>query len=267
VALRSASRDTPRDTRVFSVVKALSIIDLIAEDGPASLAELGAKTGLPKSTLFRLLSTICTTGFLERTPRGDYALPVKLWRIGARAIDYPAMQPLIARSLKTLVDATDETAHYSIYEGGYAVQVEKLECSQPIRAHTRIGGRSPGYASATGKALLAYQTPQEIERVAGLAERHTAATIVALPELVEELAEIRRVGFAFNRGEWRDGVWSVAAAVFDYRRHVVGSIGVSGPQNRFEPALEQIAAAVRDVATQMTTTNGGLPAGAYGSAA
>ena len=260
-------RSASRDNGVASVLKALAIVDLIADEGPASLAELAAKTGLPKSTLFRLLSTICRAGFLDRTPSGDYALAVKLWRVGAKAIDYATMHPLIAASLRALVDATGETAHYSIYESGYAVQVEKVECSQPIRAHTRIGGRSPGYASATGKALLAYQPAEEIERVAKSAKRHTTATILDPFELNEELASIRETGCAYNRGEWRDGVWSVAAAVFDYRSQVLGSIGVSGPQDRVEPAIDRIARAVLRHARAMTVANGGLAAGAYGSAA
>ena len=260
-------RSASRENGVASVRKALTILDLIAEDGPASLAELGTKTGLPKSTLFRLLSTMSEAGFVERAPGGDYALAVKLWRIGARAIDFAALHPLIASALRDLVDLTSETAHFSVYEGGYAVQVEKVECSQAIRAPTRIGGRSPGYASATGKALLAFQPSEEIQRVGSLAESHTAATIVDADRLAEELAHVRQVGFAINRGEWRDGVWSVAAPVFDHHHQVVGSIGVSGPQNRFEPALEGIVRAVLGRARAMTASTGGQPNRVYGTAA
>jgi DNA-binding IclR family transcriptional regulator len=260
-------RFASRDNGVASVRKALAIIDLIAEHGPASLAELATKTGLPKSTLFRLLSTISQAGFVERTPGGQYALAVKLWRVGARAIDFATIHPVVAAALRDLVDLTSETAHFSVYEGGYAVQVDKVECSQPIRAPTRIGGRSPGYASATGKALLAYQSSDEIQRVAGLAERHTAATILGPERLVEELAHVRRVGFATNRGEWREGVWSVAAPVFDHRSQLVGSIGVSGPQNRMEPAFDGIARAVLGRARAMTTSSGGHAGGLYGTAA
>lgn len=260
-------RSASRDKGVASVRKALAILDLIAEDGPASLSELGTKTELPKSTLFRLLLTMSEAGFIERTPGGDYALAVKLWRIGARAIDFATLHPLIAGALRDLVDLTSETAHFSVYEGGYAVQVEKVECEHPIRAPTRIGGRSPGYASATGKALLAYQPADEIERVGSLAERHTAATILDADRLAEELAHVRRVGFAINRGEWREGVWSVAAPVFDHRNQVVGSIGVSGPQDRVEPVLEGIVRAVLGRARMMTVSSGGQPNGIYTTAA
>jgi DNA-binding IclR family transcriptional regulator len=260
-------RSASRDNGVASVLKALSIIDLIAEHGPASLAELGAKTRLPKSTLFRLLSTMCRAGFLERTPRGEYALAVKLWRIGAKSIDYAMIHPLIADALRALVDETSETAHFSIYEDGHAVQVDKVECSQPIRAHTRIGGRSPAYASATGKALLAYQAPEEIERVADRTERHTAATICEPAALIEEMATIRRTGVACNRGEWRESVWSVAAAVFDHQGELVGAIGISGPQGRVEPALDRLVKTVRTHARALTESHGGRVAGDYGTAA
>src|SRR5512144_146490 len=91
---------------VASVVKALAIIEHVGENGPTTLAELVATSGLPKSTVFRLLSTICNAGFLERTARGEYAATIKCWRIGAKAIDFTAIHPQISAALNSLVDET-----------------------------------------------------------------------------------------------------------------------------------------------------------------
>lgn len=249
------------------MLKALAIIDLIAEHGPMSLADLCAKAEQPKSTLFRLLSTMCQARFLRRNAGGEYALTTKLWRIGTKAIDYATVHREITDALRHVVDETSETAHFSIYEDGYAVQVEKIECSQPIRAYTRIGGRSPAYATATGKALLAYQPPEEIQRVADLAEPHTAATVCDSAALVEQLATVRRTGVAINCGEWRDGVWSVAACVFDHQGEVAGALGISGPQGRVEPALEPFANVVAHHARALTERHGGPVSDQYGTAA
>jgi IclR family transcriptional regulator, KDG regulon repressor len=252
---------------VASVVKALAIIDLIGERGPTSLADLVAQTGLPKSTLFRLLSTICGAGFLERTARGEYAATVKLWRIGAKAIDYATIHPEIVSSLRDLVEKTAETAHFSIYEDGHAVYVEKVEGSHPIRAYTHVGGRSPAYASATGKALLAHQPEAEILRVAKLAQRHTATTICRAGGLRAEMAKIRESGISVNRGEWRQGVWGVAAPVFDHQGKLAGAVGLSGPQDRIEPALAGLSEIVAAHARALTARHGGTVAGDGGMAA
>lgn len=245
-----------RPGAVASVARALEIIDAVGERGTATLAELATKTGLPKSTLYRLLSTISAGGYLERNERGEYVPTVKLWRIGARAIDYTRIHSEVVAILDSLVSRTSETAHFSIYEDGHAVYVEKVEGTHPIHAYTHVGGRSPAYASATGKALLAYQPSDEIERVARSARRHTAVTIVSSAELVAEAARVRETNIAVNRGEWRDGVWGVAAAVFGHRGDVIGAIGLSGPQNRFEPAIDDLAELVREGAATASERHG-----------
>jgi IclR family transcriptional regulator, KDG regulon repressor len=247
---------TSTDGTVASVIKALAIVDFVGEHGATSLPDLVRETGLPKSTLFRLLFTLCEAGFLRRTARGEYATTVKLWRLGAKAIDYDTIHPDLIQVLRDLVGVTSETALFSIYEDGYAVYVEKVEGPQPIRAYLSIGGRTPSYACATGKALLAYRPAEEIDRIARSAESHTLSTISDPDSIASEMAEVRERGFAVNRGEWREKVWGVAAPVFDHKRHVAGSIGVSGPQNRIEHDLERLSAAVSDAAHTLTDRHG-----------
>jgi DNA-binding IclR family transcriptional regulator len=259
VEARGVLRDAPvtlAGGTVASVTKALAILDFVGERGPISLSDLVKQVGLPKSTLFRLIFTLCEAGFLRRTARGEYATTVKLWRLGAKAIDYDTIHADIVEALHDLVAITSETALFSIYEDGYAVYVEKVEGPQPIRAYLSIGGRSPSYACATGKALLAYRSPAEIEAVARSAARHTAATICG-PELIaSEMAKVREHRVAVNRGEWRDNVWGVAAPVFDHVGQVAGAIGVSGPQTRIEHTLERLSNAVRDAARMLTDRRG-----------
>jgi DNA-binding IclR family transcriptional regulator len=254
-----ASRAAIRDNGTLSSVeKALAIIEFVGEHGPTSLAKIVAESGLPKSTVFRLLATICNAGFLERTARGEYAATIKFWRIGARAIDYRTIHPVIVETLNGLVDETSETAHFSIYEDGHAVYVEKVEGSHPVRAYTHVGGRSPAYASATGKALLAHQPEAEIERVADAAAQHTAKSIRGRSALIKEMEEVRRTGVAVNHGEWRDGVWGVASPIFDFRGDLAGAIGVSGPEARIAPALDKLTRLVQAHALRLTERYGGI---------
>lgn len=248
----------PADRGVASVAKALALLDLVGERGSISISELARLTNLPKSTLFRLLGTLSASGYLERTERGHYALTVKLWRLGARAVDYSRIHMFVTSALTGLVEATSETAHYSIYEAGWAVYIEKVEGTHPIHAYTHVGGRSPAYASATGKALLAFQPADEIERVALSVEPHTRATLLGGEQLVGEMARVRENKFAVNRGEWRDGVWGVGAPVFGYRV-VVGALGVSGPRERIEPEIEQLTKLVTAKAAIITERYGGDP--------
>src|SRR6185295_3697301 len=96
----SASRDSGS---VASVVKALRLLEYVGDNGPCSLAEISTGMRMPKSTLFRLLATLCSEGFLERRGAGEYAVSVKLWRLGATAVDFAARHEAIVDALRKLV--------------------------------------------------------------------------------------------------------------------------------------------------------------------
>lgn len=238
-----------------SVARALMLLEDVGLAGSRSLAELVEHTKLPKSTLMRLLGSLIDLGFLQRTRHGHYAVSMKMWRIGCGAVEQHSIRDGVLPALQRIVGETSETALCAVYEDGYAVYVEKLEGLHPIRAYASVGGRSPAYASATGKALLSWRTPGEIEQVAERAERLTDATLLG-KQIVEECVAIRAAGFAVNHGEWREGVWGIAAPVFGRSRIVLAAVGVSGPRERIEPKIEPWSRYILAVAHELSATYG-----------
>ncbi len=244
-------------TGLSSVARALMVLEDVGLCGNRTLAELVERTKLPKSTLMRLLSTLIDLGFLQRTRHGRYAVSLKMWRIGCGAVEQESMHDAVMPALRTIVERTGETALYAVYEDGYAVYIEKLEGSHPILAYASVGGRSPAYASATGKALLAWRQSPQIAAVAANAQPLTKATLRG-QAIVEECASVRAAGFAVNRGEWREGVWGIAAPVFGRSRDVVAAIGVSGPCERIEPNIASWSHCIRDVSRELSARYGAI---------
>ncbi len=128
----------------------------------------------------------------------------------------------------------------------------------PIRSYAVVGSHSPAYATATGKALLAWQTEAEIIRVSQSAVQLTDTTLIGVDALLAQAAEIRQTGIAINRGEWRSGVWGIAAPVFGRDRLAVAAIGVTGPCDRIESQIDTFAAAVSAVARELSAYHGAL---------
>src|SRR2546428_8175766 len=128
--LRSTYRDFPAQG---SVKKALALLEVVGEARDASLADLAVRTKLPKSTLMRLLGILVQAGFLQRTAHGRYRAALKLWRIGATALDQDSVRDAVIPTLRDLVSQTSETAHYSVYERGFSVYVEKIDGLHPVR--------------------------------------------------------------------------------------------------------------------------------------
>jgi IclR family transcriptional regulator, KDG regulon repressor len=235
-----------------SVARAMLLLEDVGLAGTRSLSELVERSKLPKSTLMRLLGSLIELGFLQRTRHGQYAVSLKMWRIGCGAVEQHSVREAVVPALQRIVKHTGETALCAAYEAGYSVYIEKIEGSHPIRAYASVGGRSPAYASASGKALLAWRPAAEIETVAARAERLTSATLLG-PAVVEECAAIRAAGFSVNRGEWCEGVWGIAAPVFGRSHMVIAAVGCSGPRERIEPQIAAWSGEIRATARELSS--------------
>ena len=247
----AAPRKKPGPTST-SLAKALKVLTFIGLHGEAELAEIAEHTGYPKSTLLRLINTMIKEGFLQRQVHGRYQVTLKVWRIGAGAVQYARITEQVVPTLRQLVESTGETAHYSVYDTGHAVYIEKIDGLHPVTVYTRVGGRSPAYASATGKALLAWQDESEIKRVAEQAERFTDRTQVGVESILQHAQSVRRAGYAVNRGEWRTEVWGVGAPIFGKAGEVEAAVGISGPTIRIKANLQKHIVAVTDAAIKLS---------------
>ncbi|MEO9136791.1 MAG: IclR family transcriptional regulator [Casimicrobiaceae bacterium] len=244
--------------RMSSVAKALRVLECIGLSERRTLTEIAKEVGLPKSTLLRLIHALVAQRFVRRTAHGEYAVSLKMWQIGCNALNSEAIRDEVIPLLRGLVDRTGETAHYAAYEDGCSIYIEKVDGLHPIRSYTAVGGRSPAYATATGKALLAWRDEREIAEVGRSARRWTDATSAGADEVLRAAAETRRAGYAINRGEWRASVWGIGAPVFDRHRKVIAAVGISGPRERVEPNIDAFAEAVGAVARELSRGLGAL---------
>jgi DNA-binding IclR family transcriptional regulator len=229
---------------------------MVADAGGTSLSELLPRAGLPKSSLLRILGSLVDEGYLDRPSHGNYRPGLKLWRLGCQAIDYDYVRANVLDLLRDLVAQTSESAHYAVYDHGRSAYVEKVDGSNPIQAYTSVGSSSPAYATATGKALLAWQSEDEIRRVLASAETHSSLTITDIDEFLESARAARELGYTVNRGEWRPGVGGIAAPVWDRHGVVIAAIGISGPVERIVAAVDEYAPIVVKTAATLSARLG-----------
>ena len=239
-----------------TLAKGLDVLEALAEVEEIGLSELARRMGVSGPTLFRILATLGARGYVQKSPASRYRLTLKAWEIGAKAVRRIRLRDVARPFMERLAAATGETVHLSVLQGDGIVIIDKIDSPHPVRVDTFVGLRAPAHCSATGKAILAF-TP-----AAALGEilpprllRHTAATIADRAALERELAEVRRLGWAKNREEWRSGVCAAAVPVFDSARAVVASLSVTVPTPRFTqtavrvtlvPALKKIGVALSD---------------------
>jgi IclR family KDG regulon transcriptional repressor len=220
--------------------KGLALLEILSGKRELTgIADLARETGWGRSNVHRILQTLETTGYV-RNVGGRYEASLKLWELGCRILEGVDLKRVAQAQMGKLADATQETVHLSILNGVEVVYLDKIESSQPVRAYTAVGGRAPAYCVATGKALIAFADADLLRRIEARLARHTSSTITEVAAMRKEIEAIRRVGYAVNRGEWREQVWGVAAPIRNAAGEVVAAIGVSGPESRFtKTSLEE----------------------------
>ena len=238
-----------------TVVKALRVLEtLAASDRPRSVAELADELELSKSNVYRLLDTLHEADYVSRVNgRSTFELSLKMWHLGAKVTARLDIKAEALPYLSELRDKTQETARLTVLHGHHGVCIEQVETEHPMRVQTPIGGALLLYCSATGKAMLAYQPEPLIDEVGASLHAFTPLTIRTREALLAELAQIRKDGFAINRGERVSGVCGVAAPVFNSRGTVAASIGISGPVARLNHrTLRNFGPLLRDVARRLS---------------
>jgi len=223
-----------------------------AEDHRVSLATLVERTGLPKSTVHRMLGDLVALRLVEKGADG-YHLGGRLFELGLRASVERQLMEVAIPFLEDLYERTHETAHLGVRDGTEVVYVAKLGGHRQASSPSRIGGRMPLYCTAVGKVLLAYADPGLLDDVVaeGLVRR-TPRTIVAPGLLRRQTETIRRTGVGYEHEESQLGLCCVSAPVLDADDRAIAAVSVTGPVTRFRP--ESAAPLVRAAGAGIAAT-------------
>lgn len=197
------------------VSKMLGILEVFTGDRTEwSLSEIARASGLPTSTVHRLIQELVEWGGLERTRDGKYTVGLRLWEVAARANRTYGMRETALPFLQGLWETTHAHVLFAVLEGRQAVLVEKISGNRDVPPVGRAGGRLPLHASAVGKVLLAHASPDLQQQIIdGPLKAYTPATITDPTELRYEIARVRRSGTATSVEELTPGSASCAALV------------------------------------------------------
>lgn len=251
-------RNNSSASQVKSLSRALSLLEALCEfPGGAELSTMSQRTGLPKGTAHRLLTTLARHGFVEQELR-RYRVGVKAFVVGNAFL---AHLDLRARALPYLVELRNhsgESVQLAVLENLQVVYIERVLSRSPVAyMKSRVGAMLPAYCTALGKALLAFSPPELLQRYLEMVPLvpQTPHTITEREHLLEELAAVRRRGYAVDRGEREASVRAIAAPVFNHEVAAVAAVSVAGPTERMPWPLEDTA-----LATQVIDTAKGISA-------
>jgi IclR family transcriptional regulator, KDG regulon repressor len=246
-----------------SVNNALAVLESFSVERPEiGVTELSQTLGLGKSTVHRLLTSLASRGYVRKNPDTDrYCLGFKAFEVGSLIANRGAIRDVAAPFLRSLMLATKETVHLGVLDEWEVVYIDKMESDQPLQMYSRIGRRAPLHCTALGKALVAWETPDWLERFLHQHLRaYTPSTVTEPGDFRREMTKIRAARYALDGEEFALGLKCVAAPLFDHSRRVVASIGIAGPAVRLSSdRLPKLASLVRESAAAASRALGGDP--------
>ena len=222
----------PNGNTILSVAKAMELLQLLCDAGePLALGQISARTGLPRSTAFGLLTTMRDYDVVTQHADGKYALGLRLFEYGCRVSSSWDISAVARPYLEHLSSEVGASAMLCVHEGGHAITLEQAEGRGDLRVVSEIGARLPLHCTSQGKLFLSALPRHE---AAGLLHKlpltaYTPHTLTAPESLLAQLEEVRQNGYAVENGEYKIGLRSISAPVYQRDgalRYTVGVIGM-----------------------------------------
>lgn len=248
---RSAHADGTYSIR--AVDRVCDILDLLqASPDATSLAGVADVTKLPKSSVYRYLSSLEARRYVQRNPlSGDYRLGVALLPLQTHRLEILRRQAIA--HLEQLRDQFGETINLGLLDSGRIFYLEIVESQRGVRLAARPGDRAPIHSSALGKAIAAALPADQVRAILAAEgmPRMTPRTITDVGKYLAELEKVRRQGYALDDRENETDGRCVAVPLGS--TVLPAALSLSAPTSRLrQPMIPVIARALWKAASQLT---------------
>ena len=233
--------DNAVSSQVKSATRTLDIIEyVVAHNRPLVAQDIAVALGIPVSSLSYLLGTLVDRGYLAREGR-RYSAGPGLQRLQANPGGF-SIAERAAPLVRTLRVQLNETTSFFIRNEWEVEAIVTETSEQALRYAVPTGTRLPMHALASGKALLAALSDEELDRYFAESERtrFTPATVTAEKALRREIAQIRVTGFSLTDEEFSLGIRGIGRVV-TIGGEAVGALSVAIPKARFDEAMQRRA--------------------------
>lgn len=244
---------------IQSVAKSMQLLDILNEAShPLSLAELSARIGLAKSTIHGLLSTMKEYSVVAQDENGCYSLGVRLFEYGCSLKSSWRIVEIARPYIDEISQSTGEAIFLSVMDQGDIITLDHADNRQGLGISAEIGRRLPVHCTSEGKLFLAYMSDREREEILQRKswKAYTTRSILSRKELDMELLRIRNQGYSTESSEYKVGLRSIAAPIFDGEGAVQYALGLicmnrQLEANQFEKEIQLVMDAAAKITEQM----------------
>jgi DNA-binding IclR family transcriptional regulator len=239
----------------------LAVLDLLAARAPLGLSEIARELGIAKSTLHRICAVLVERGWMIRDRDGRFALGIRALRLGSGSADLPVVTAFRTVAAEFLT-RHDETIALSVLDGDESLYVALEETSQPVRLVTHVGSKTPAFASASGRVVLASHPPAAVSAAFGgrLLVTPTGRRLNGVAELLSILDGVREQGFAENWEETAEGLYAASVPIVNDGGVTLAAMTTCVPVSRITTGRrEAILADLTRLGATLSQSVGWLP--------
>src|SRR6478736_5918729 len=206
-----------------TVVKSMQILTLFIKHPKLTFTEMMEYSGVPKTSLHRMVGSLEELGFLF----------LQFGQLVANRLDIRNIAKPVMEALR---DEVEEAVNLIVRDGNEAMYIEKVDTLHPVRLYTSIGRRSPLYAGACSRIILAHLPEKEQEEYITQTELAPIGigTITDQKKLRNVLKEAKEKGYTISTSELENFTTSVSAPIVNHQNEVVAGISVAGIEARFQ---------------------------------
>lgn len=239
--------------------RVVDVLELLADSGQMSLAEVAASLGVSRPTAYRLLAGLQARGYVEHLPlEHGYRLGPAIRALAARSAG-SLVTRLAERALADLRASTGETVNLALVRRGRIVYAAILDGVYALRLSGTVGQEVPPHATALGKSMLAATAPEQRDLLLGSApyRAFTPNTLTEREALERELQATRARGYAIDREEMDVGAVCIAAPIVAGDGRPIAALSVSAVAARFpEERWSPVGRAVKRWADEISAELG-----------
>jgi DNA-binding IclR family transcriptional regulator len=244
-----------------SLARAFQVLDMLVEEPKGlTLAEMGRRSDIPKSTLFRILVTLQKHHAIAwNEEERNFRLGSRLWELGINYLDQSDLYHASSRYMKALAEQSRETIFMGTMEEGEVIYLRRMESPKSITVVKKLRQRVPAHCTATGVAMLAFLPESEVQHIIdehGL-PAFNDATLTDRDALMRRLQEVRDTGVAIVDGEYNQELLCVSAPVFDHTNRPRASLTIAlissqlNDRNRINTVAEQVRQVAQEFSREM----------------
>jgi DNA-binding IclR family transcriptional regulator len=209
--------------------KAMKILDVYSRDESAfTLDDLTKRTGLDKSTVFRILRTMEKNGYIRYDQEdGFYRLGLRFMELGGVVHSSTSVRKSAAPYLDALARSLKATILVGIIIDDQFSYIDKKEGDSILRIPSYLGAKMLPVESFLGLTLLAFMDTSERKRLLRQhrLRKHTERTVTRLTEVEARLNHANQKGYFLERGEFFDGVTQIGVPIMGVAGNTVAALG------------------------------------------